>query len=137
MSALPTFERARLAKLIGVVTFGLTALFSVLGLGVAIPATFVVGFFLLLPLVWVLGDDFPLVASESADTEEKAIENPVATLRERYATGEIDDAEFERRLDRLLETEELQSELDRQVGERRTDDSPVGTDEETMTERGR
>ena len=115
MFALPTFERTRLMKLIAVVTFGLTALFSVLGLGVAIPATFVVGFFLLLPLVWVLEDDFPLAESDSAAAAEGDTENPVATLRERYATGEIDDAEFERRLDRLLETEDRQREMDRET----------------------
>lgn len=114
MSALLTFERTRLVKLIAVVTFGLTPLFSVLGLGVAIPATFVVGFFPLLPLVRVLEDDFPLVESDSAAAEGDA-ENPIATLRERYATGEIDDAEFERRLDRLLEIEGRQREMYRET----------------------
>jgi len=34
-------------------------------------------------------------------------ENPVETLRERYARGEIDDHEFERGVERLVATEEI------------------------------
>ncbi len=106
MSSLPTFKKRKLMGLIGALTFGLTALFAVLGLGVAVPATFVTGFFILLPLVTVLGEDFPLVEPDSdANGENASDEDPVETLRRRYATGEIDEAEFERRLDRLLETE--------------------------------
>jgi len=33
-------------------------------------------------------------------------EDPLTTLRERYARGEIDDVEFERRVERLVETED-------------------------------
>jgi uncharacterized membrane protein len=39
--------------------------------------------------------------SDQADETETALE----TLRRRYATGEIDEAEFERRVERLLGTE--------------------------------
>ncbi|GAA0520656.1 Short C-terminal domain-containing protein [Halorubrum aquaticum] len=122
MAALPTFEKKRLMGLIAVLSFGLTSLFAVLELGVLIPATFVVGFLILLPLVAVLGDDFPLVepvdataetaASADAGRSESHAANPVATLRRRYATGEIGEEEFERRLDRLLETEELDDTID-------------------------
>lgn len=41
--------------------------------------------------------------SEAENTTETSIE----TLRRRYAEGELSDEEFQRRLDRLLETEEL------------------------------
>lgn len=42
-------------------------------------------------------------------------DDPVAVLRERYARGQIDEEEFERRLDRLLATEpdELHRERER------------------------
>ncbi|SMO39012.1 SHOCT domain-containing protein [Halorubrum cibi] len=123
MAALPTLEKKRLMGLIAVLSFGLTSLFTVLELGVLVPATFVVGFLILLPLVAVLGEDFPLVEPADATTEtaasadagrsESHAANPVATLRRRYATGEIGEEEFERRLDRLLETEELEGTVDR------------------------
>ncbi|WP_200531251.1 SHOCT domain-containing protein [Halorubrum sp. LN27] len=115
--ALPTFEKKRLIGLIAVLSFGLTALFAVLLPGVLeplIPATFIFGFLVLVPTVALLGEDFPLVESETADGESAAAttEDPLATLRERYASGEIGEEEFERKLDRLLETEELNDRAD-------------------------
>ncbi|WP_424013324.1 SHOCT domain-containing protein [Halorubrum xinjiangense] len=132
--ALPTFEKKRLIGLIGILSFGLTALFAVIipgPLEALIPATFITGFFLLIPLVLLLGEEFPLVASgdESAGASsgiEESADRPVAALRERYATGEIDEAEFERKLDRLLATEDLDERFDRvdsdRGGERRERD---------------
>ena len=118
MAALPRFEKKRLMGLIAVLSFGLTSLFAVLELGVLVPATFVFGFLVLLPVVAILDEDLPLVEPTDAggttdEGIESADEDPVATLRRRYATGEIDEAEFERRLDRLLETEELDGTVDR------------------------
>lgn len=40
-------------------------------------------------------------------------DSPIALLRRRYATGEIDESTFERRLDRLLETESMEAALAR------------------------
>ncbi|WP_123622679.1 SHOCT domain-containing protein [Halorubrum sp. CSM-61] len=110
--ALPTFGKMRLAGIIAVLSFGLTALFAVLlpeFLEALIPATFILGFFVLVPLVLLLGEDFPLVEPKGSGEESASAtnEDPLATLRERYATGEIGEAEFERKLDRLLETEGL------------------------------
>ena len=115
--ALPTFEKKRLIGLIAILSFGFTSLFAVLlpeVLAALIPATFILGFCVLIPLVALLGEDFPLVESEPADGESASAADgdPLATLRERYATGEIDEAEFERKLDRLLETEELADRAD-------------------------
>ncbi|MFD1572031.1 SHOCT domain-containing protein [Halorubrum laminariae] len=39
---------------------------------------------------------------------DDANETPIETLRRRYAEGEIDDEAFERHLDQLIETEELE-----------------------------
>jgi len=113
--SLPTFDKRRLIGLVAVLSFGLTSLFSVLLPGVLeplIPATFILGFFIIIPLVLLLGEDFPLVESEDAAATAAAAEDPLETLRERYATGEIGEEEFERRLDRLLETEELEARID-------------------------
>jgi uncharacterized membrane protein len=113
----PTFEKKRLIGLIAILSFGLTSLFAVLlpeVLGALIPATFILGFFVLIPLVLLFGEDFPLVEPEGAAGESATAttEDPLATLRERYATGEIGEAEFERKLDRLLETEDRENRVD-------------------------
>ncbi|ELZ42362.1 hypothetical protein C471_04965 [Halorubrum saccharovorum DSM 1137] len=105
---LPTFEKKRLIGLIAILSFGLTSLSAVLSLGVLGPAAFILGFFVLIPLVALLGEDFPLVESEEeVESASSTDADPLVTLRERYASGEIDESEFERKLDRLLETEEL------------------------------
>ncbi|WP_225307803.1 SHOCT domain-containing protein [Haloarcula sp. CBA1129] len=48
-------------------------------------------------------------AANSRDEAELAetTEAPIETLRRRYAEGKLSDEEFQRRLDRLLEAEEL------------------------------
>jgi len=124
--SLPTFERKRLIGLVAVLSFGLTSLFAVLlpgALGPLIPATFILGFFVIIPLVALLGEDFPLVESGEAAGESVSATattgDPLETLRERYATGEIGEEEFERRLDRLLETEELEGRIDATAADRR------------------
>lgn len=106
-------EKKRLLGLVAVLGFGLTAMFAVLSLEFLVAPTFVLSYFVLLPLIAILGEDFPLVASDdesaaatAADTTDAT--DPVDRLRERYANGEIDEAEFERKLDRLLETEDLE-----------------------------
>jgi uncharacterized membrane protein len=105
------FEKKRLLGVLSVLTFGLTALFAVLGLGSLVPTTFVLGFFLVIPLVALLGDSLPIVASEGEDATEKAdqkVTDPIEHLRSRYASGELTDEAFERRLERLIETEDAE-----------------------------
>lgn len=118
-------------------TFGLMLLFGVLGMGRLAGVTMVVGWFLLTPLSAVLEDVIlPEESSEStaSDTEStrepRSVENavggsggsssgsadepdPVERLRQRYASGEIDEVEFERRLDALLATEDTDPETAR------------------------
>jgi uncharacterized membrane protein len=83
-------------------------------------AALLVGYVAVVPLVAILFDD-------EADREEWADESPSAeadrnertgsendprdaleTLRERYAAGELTDEQFERKLERLLDTETLE-----------------------------
>jgi hypothetical protein len=45
-------------------------------------------------------------AESATDGATDEADDALATLRRRYADGEIDDLEFERRLERLLETED-------------------------------
>jgi hypothetical protein len=60
---------------------------------------FPVGFGAVLPAAVAAARDR---AEERSGTDEG---DALATLRERYATGELDEAAFEARLERLLETE--------------------------------
>ncbi|WP_134671003.1 SHOCT domain-containing protein [Halorussus marinus] len=107
-----TFERKRLLGVLAVLTFGLTALTAVLGLVGLTPVIFVFGFFIVVPLVAILGDSLPFVASagEAGDRAPDAdAVDPVERLRDRYARGDISDEEFERRLERLIETEGVEA----------------------------
>ncbi|MBO4248695.1 SHOCT domain-containing protein [Halomicrobium sp. IBSBa] len=116
MSALFPMEKWRFAGVVAILTFGLTSLVAVLGApGSMIAALSILGFVLLLPLIALLGSDFPLVAAEDAE-DGREVEaslddtDPVEVLRERYARGELSEEEFESRLDRLLATEDVTTE---------------------------
>jgi len=85
-------------------------------IGVGVLAPFMTGLWWTLPLVWFLGIFILLpllhtlvkpVPERDGDREERRSGDPALdALRERYARGEIDETEFERKLDRLLETED-------------------------------
>jgi len=50
----------------------------------------------------------PMASPENDQQANEADETPIETLRRRYAEGELDEEEFERRLDQLVTTEELE-----------------------------
>jgi uncharacterized membrane protein len=91
----------------------------------------IVGFAVVLPLVGIATGE-ALDEDEDADRDpsdqsrrdrDPAAESdrdPLAELRRRYAEGEIDELEFERRLERLLETED-EAAAAAYVDRRRTD----------------
>lgn len=115
-----------LPALVAVVTLGVAGLLAVLGFGTATAVVGVVGWCLLTPLSAILGREVLDVGSEAdgeADrverrdaraAEDPAPSDPVDRLRERYAEGDIDEAEFERRLDALLDTEDADAETARE-----------------------
>jgi len=125
-SALPQLTKFEALGTIAVLTLGLTALAGTLVPG-RIPGTIAVfGLLIALPLTAILGDRLPYVAPEddagssadatiaSGDTAatDATDDHAVAKLRDRYARGEIDEAEFERRLDQLIATEGLDETVD-------------------------
>jgi uncharacterized membrane protein len=57
-------------------------------------------------------------ATDTADGQEEALE----TLRNRYARGELTDEQFERKLERLLETETLEDVEDRTRSKQQSDE---------------
>lgn len=72
------------------------------------------------------GDFDPFADRHERDSNADAAD-PLAELRRRYAEGEIDDLEFERRLERLLETEDEGAAADyverRRAARERADDT--------------
>lgn len=111
----------QLMGLVSVLTFGLTALVAVLGGGTLVPTIFIFGFFILVPLIAILGEDFPFVQSQGDEPATALQQDPVETLRDRFARGEIDQAEFERRLEYLVETEGLEFDVDEELGQLSTE----------------
>ncbi|ELZ12552.1 hypothetical protein C479_04127 [Halovivax asiaticus JCM 14624] len=89
--------------LIGVVTFALVSLAGVAGFSTLAGVVSIVGWFLLTPIFLFWGDEIASLfddrgVSDSHSSESDAYEE----LKRRYAAGEIDEDEFERRLDRLV-----------------------------------
>ncbi len=92
---------------------------SILGLGFIVLAlgyswfwvVWVAGFVSLVPITAILSEAIGEADSEEASPADEA--GALEVLRERYAAGEIDDAEFERRLDALLGTETVEEARDR------------------------
>lgn len=93
--------------------FDATGAVAILVLGAALVALFAgvpwwwmvlaLGWLVLVPLVGMLTDAVSF-DGESGSSEE----DPLAVLRDRYARDEISEAEFERKVDRLLETEDVE-----------------------------
>lgn len=93
----------------------------------------VFGFAVVLPIVAILlgdsGDGSDEVDRRDPDVRRRASEDdPLETLRDRYARGEIDEETFERRLEALLETETPEGARERV--ERRARDRTAGRDAE-------
>jgi len=102
-----------LMAVIAILTLGTASLFAVFNVGTLVAVTAVVGFLILLPLVAVLGSRLPGVEATGSepdperDRQPTDAATPIEQLRERYARGEMSESEFERRLERLIETEDL------------------------------
>jgi hypothetical protein len=109
---------AKLTPLFAIVTLPLGILAAIFVSTTAAVVVFVVGWLLLTPATAVLSgpspwldDDIENLVGERVNearqegSGERRSKDPVETLRERYARGEIDEVELERRLDALLETE--------------------------------
>lgn len=108
------FVARKLWLLVAVLTLPLAMLAGVLGLDAAASAIVVVGWFVLTPVFLLFGRDIAAFAFSDAEetTESEAgRSDPLAELKGRYARGEIDEAEFERRLDRLVALDEFDDEL--------------------------
>lgn len=102
------FVAHQLWFLIAVVTFGAMLLAGVLEFDLLARVVIVVGWFVLTPVFMFFGDEIAeaIFEADGADEESPESDDPLEVLRDRYARGEISEAEFERRVERLLETED-------------------------------
>ena len=129
------YSRRKLAAIVSVLTFGLTSLVAVLGGGPLVPAIFITGFFIVVPLIVLLGEDFPLVEATDETPQQATRQDPVETLRDRFARGEIDQAEFERQLEYLVETEGLEFDVEDELGKLDTGSREESRDRELERQR--
>lgn len=101
-----TFIADELWLFIAIVTLPVAGTASVLGLPGVAEVSAIIGWFLLTPIFLFWGEYVAtLCYGEAASTSENHAD-PIETLKDQYANDEIDDQEFERRLDRLLDAEE-------------------------------
>lgn len=110
------YGRNEMVGIVAVLTFGFTGLVAVLGGGTLVPVIFVIGMFILVPLIAILGEDFPYVEETTDEPQPAPAGDPIETLRDRFARGEIDQEEFERRLEYIVATEDLEFDVDEQLG---------------------
>ena len=91
------------------------------------------GYVVLVPMTALLFDDDTSVEewwgddaerTESSDPATATDEDALATLRERYARGELTDEQFERKVERLLETETLDDAVDANLAAAADDRDP-------------
>ncbi|GAA0677099.1 SHOCT domain-containing protein [Natronoarchaeum mannanilyticum] len=142
------FVAEKLWLVVAVVTLPLTSLVAVSGAvlpevlaGLLVTSIPIVGWFLLTPLLLLFGEeiaDWLVGADADAGDGEPAErpEDPVETLKRRYAAGEIGEAEFERRLDRVLSQEDGEATTDSRDGSRTDDRSRAQSSEyEDLLER--
>jgi hypothetical protein len=142
----------------GVITLAvLTVAFGAMALGVPyFWVAFPVGFGVVLPVAVGLAGRFGASSAPTrtpaprssddgagpvADRDETTHDEALQTIRGRYARGELDEVEFERRVERLLETETVQQAADwTRADSRRPARDGTGTDTDAThdrNERGR
>lgn len=153
------FVARKLWLLVAVLTLPLTALAAVVGgalplpdvvLGPVVTGIPIVGWFLLTPLLLLFGEEVadavvgPPEGSDPAHGSSETTEDPVETLKRRYAAGDVGEAEFERRLERLLALDavdadegDVDSLLPGEDGDAAADDRSPGSvpDDEDLLER--
>lgn len=133
-------EEAWLA--VAVLTVPLGVLAGTAGLEAVADAIFTAGFLLFTPLLLFWGEEIadallgPRPADDDAgdahgDSADGTAHDPLAELKRRYASGELDDEEFEARVERLVALEDVDaSGVDREVllGDDGRGDGSAGAD---------
>ena len=99
---------------VAIVTLPVAGIANTVGLEFVTELTAIIGWFLLTPIFLFWGDHIAAYLYGEPDGEPPDVD-AIETLKLRYANDEIDDEEFERRLDQLLDTEEQSIESARET----------------------
>jgi len=121
---------------IAILTLGAIVLLGSLGLGAVSGVVVAIGWFVLTPLLLFWGAE---IAEFLYGEETSQGTDALTELKGRYARGEIDDAEFEQRLERLIELDEVPAETrrvtDRTARSSSEPESDIPDSEEQMQNR--
>jgi uncharacterized membrane protein len=96
------FVATKLWLVVAVGTLPMTSVAAILGGGVLVPLVAVIGWFLLTPLLLLFGEE---IADGLVTPPERT--DRIESLKQRYTSGEIDEATFERDLERVLADDAL------------------------------
>ncbi len=97
------FVAEQLWLLVAVVTLPVMMLATMLSIPFGAEAAMIIGWFLLTPVLLFWGEEIATLIYGPAPEETER--DPVEVLKRRYAAGEIDEAEFEARLEELLDAD--------------------------------
>ena len=108
--------------LIAIVTFAIAGVFALVELAIVSTVIATIGWFLLTPIFLFWGEEIASVLFGER-TDEGGRVDALEHLKRRYAAGEIDDEEFDRRLDRLLAVDDLPADVLESLSAREVDEA--------------
>ncbi len=127
-----TFVAEDLWLLIAIVTFALISVVAVAGFETLTAVIATIGWFLLTPIFLFWGEE---IATAVFGEVEESEDDPLNELKRRYAAGEIDEEEFERRLDRLFDVEDAFEDVFADRTDHPTDESETPVEREREIDR--
>jgi Predicted membrane protein (DUF2078). len=92
----------------------------------------IIGISISVSLVYTLNRQSEADSADPVDSEGHSSSTPIETLRQRYAAEDISHTEFERKLERLLETDDI-SQIDQPMSLRHNNEDTSQLDTESSS----